>query len=124
MNNPEQADPKHLPDPSAMATTEEEIAALFGVQPGESLMLAEGMLLVVITPEGKVIWVANGKELDPEMVAKILALMMKAGVIKGILHKLAKAKVTTTSPPSLHAGQPSQTVHTPPHGSGKGGISR
>lgn len=124
MNNPEDTDPKQLPDPSTMATTEEEIAALFGVQPGESLMLSEGMLLVVITPEGKVVWVANGKELDPEMVAKILALMMKAGVIKGILQKLAKAKITTTSPPSLNAGQPSQTVFTPPHSGGKGGISR
>ena len=76
-----------LPDPKSMATSEEEIAALFGAAVGEALVLAEGEIVVVLTASGQVIWLANGKELDPEMVAKLISFLMNVANLKSIVNK-------------------------------------
>lgn len=76
-----------LPDPHQMATSDEEIAAIFGVQDGEALVLKEGEVLVVLTASGQVIWISKGKELDPEMVAQLIAYLMNVNAIKGLINK-------------------------------------
>lgn len=112
MNNNANTDRKE----NVLATTEEEIAAIFGVAAGEALVIADGELVIVITADGKVIWKANGKHLDAVQLAKIMAYLMKTGFIKVVQKDQYKSQSSSMDPPSALRN------NLPPHlkGSGKG----
>ncbi len=104
-----------LPDPENLITTDEEIAALFGVAEGEPLMIADCNLVMVISADGQIIWMANDQALTPEMLAKIIAFAMKTGALKEVLAKLKRHQVTRSDPPSNGV---SQATHMPTKPSG------
>ena len=59
------------------ATTAEGIAEIFGVAVGEPLTLLEGALVIAVTPDGKIVWKSNNKNLTPQKVAQILAYIVQ-----------------------------------------------
>lgn len=115
-----------LPDPHQMATSDEEIAAIFGVADGEALVLKEGEVLVVLTASGQVIWISKGKELDPEMVAQLIAYLMNVSAIKGLMNKYKiKSSIADRIRPKTGGLVDTTSVEAPqitptPKGSGRG----
>lgn len=88
-----------IPDPNQMYTSEEDIAALFGVAEGDALVMSEGSIVLVITAEGQVVWISNGQAIDKEMLAKMIAFMMRHGALKGVIDKLKRSQVSRSDPP-------------------------
>jgi len=89
-----------LPEPDNMLTSDEEIAALFGVADGEPLMMSDCTLVMVISADGQIMWMSNGQTLNPEMVAKIIAFAMKNGALSSVLAKLKRSQITRSDPPT------------------------
>ena len=94
---------KTLQEPNQMATSEEEIAAIFGVQAGDALVIkAEGIVIVI--QNGKIMWKSEGLEVTPELIAKIMAYALSTGAVKALMQQLKGKRERELSPPA--SGKP------------------
>ncbi len=78
-----------LPDPMQMATSAEDIAAIFG---GEALVIEGAGITLVISSSGEVLWKTEGLEATPEMIAKIIAnlLVFNSSALEAAIKKIRK----------------------------------